>query len=112
ECQNSGMTVKEWCRKKGIRPNTYYRHQRMVREEQNSNVSGSEQQIIPVSVSSELCVTGTPDHDIDRGSNISSCIIRDDMRNIMIRKADIEIELPQETSEKIVIALLRGLREC
>jgi hypothetical protein len=30
----------------------------------------------------------------------------------MIRKEGIEIELPQETSEEMIMALLRGLRQC
>lgn len=31
ECQNSGMSVREWCQSKGLSYNTYYRRLRAVR---------------------------------------------------------------------------------
>ena len=32
ECQESGLSVKEWCLQKGIKPNTYYARLRKLRE--------------------------------------------------------------------------------
>ena len=103
ECQNSGMKIKEWCQMKGISPNTYYRRLRMVRTALLEQDAQTMQQIVPLSSSAALQRFETaaiqppqiPEHE-----------------KVMIRKNGIEIELPQNISEQMLLTLLRGLREC
>ena len=44
------MYVKEWCRQKGINPDTYYQRLRVVREEMLEHAEIEEQKIVPVCV--------------------------------------------------------------
>ena len=74
--------------------------------------SDDSQQIVPVSVSCELTEITAANQDVDIDRAISPAIVQDDVKNIMIRKDGIEIELPQKTSEEMILALLRGLRKC
>ena len=74
--------------------------------------SDDQQQIVPVSVSCEVSGITAANQDINIDRAISPAIVTDDVKNIMIRKEGIEIELPQETSEEMIMALLRGLRQC
>ena len=53
ECQNSGLTVKEWCSNNGINISTYYSRLRIVREEILSR-KPELHSIVPVSLSTEL----------------------------------------------------------
>ena len=111
-CQSSGMKVKDWCYMKGIKPDTYYHHLRVLREEMLKKCSEDSQQIVPVSVSCEVNEITSANQDINIDRAISPAIVQDDVKNIMIRKDGIEIELSQETSEEMIMALLRGLRKC
>lgn len=94
ECQNSGMTVKEWCRRKEISPNTYYTRLRKIREEMLAR-QPELQSIVPVSISAEIA---------NEERNIPEKII--------IRKDGIEIEIPQDSGEHTILALLKGIRQC
>lgn len=111
-CQSSGMKVKDWCYMKGIKPDTYYHHLRVLREEMLKKCLDDPQQIVPVSVSCEVNEITAANQDVDIDRAISPAIVQDDVKNIMIRKDGIEIELPQKTSEEMILALLRGLRKC
>ena len=111
-CQSSGMKVKDWCYMKGIKPDTYYHHLRVLREEVLKKCSDDQQQIVPVSVSCEVSGITAANQDINIDRAISPATVTDDVKNIMIRKDGIEIELPQKTSEEMILALLRGLRKC
>lgn len=105
ECQSSGMSVKDWCRSKGLSCNTYYRHLRIVRLELLEKTEHPMQKIVPISVSTELCEIPVPA--VSQPASItpsSSCVV--------MRKDGIEIELSQSVSEETILALLRGLKQC
>ena len=106
ECQNSGMTVKEWCESSGIKLSTYYSRLKAVREETLSR-QPKLHEIVPVSVSTEL--TG------NRAVLPEKSSFSDKPKStekIIIRKNGVEIELPCNTSEHTITAMLRGLKEC
>ena len=106
ECQNSGQTVKEWCSKNGISPSTYYNRLRAVREEMLSR-QPKLHEIVPVSVSAEL----TEDKAVLSEKSSFSDKPKG-TEKIIIRKNGIEIEIPCDTDEKIITAMLRGRKEC
>ena len=103
ECQASGKKVGDWCDENGINISTYYKRLYVVRSEL---IEESENQhIVPVSVSAAV-------------SDASNSVIADTVKEcscedkIMIRRNGIEIELPQNISGDIVLALLRGRSQC
>ena len=104
ECQGSGMSVKDWCRSKGLSCNTYYRHLRIVRLELLEKTEHHLQKIVPISVASDICKDSIPDTQQTAAAQLPG--------NIMMRKNGIEIELPQNISEDTIIALLKGLKQC
>ena len=78
--QASGMTVKEWCEKNGIKPKTFYYHLRKHRE----NSIGSAPAIVPLGM--PKCTSG-----------------------IRIEKQDLHITLPTDISPKLLIELVHEL---
>lgn len=103
ECQSSGKNVEEWCNENGINISTYYKRLNVIRTEL---IEGSENQsIVPVSVSA--AVSDASNSVI--ANAVKECSCED---KIMMRKNGIEIELPQNISGDIVLALLRGLSQC
>ena len=105
ECQSSGLQVKEWCGNRGLNTNTYYNRLRVIREEILALPESEVQEIVPVSISKEISVNSTektaspPARDSDRDKAI-------------IRRGDIEIELPEKITQDMVLMFLRGLKEC
>jgi hypothetical protein len=104
ECQNSGMSVREWCQSKGLSYNTYYRRLRAVRLDLLKQADSPMQKIVPISVSNELCEAPSPVVPQPAALNSSGSVV--------MRKDGIEIELPQDISEDTILALLRGLKQC
>ena len=103
ECQTSGKNVEEWCNENGINISTYYKRLNVIRTEL---IEESENQsIVPVSVSA--AVSDASNSVI--ANAVKECSCED---KIMMRKNGIEIELPQNISGDIVLALLRGLSQC
>ncbi len=102
ECQSSGMKIRNWCQMKGISCNTYYRRLQIVRTELLAQTEQSMQQIVPLSSAMAL-QSSAPEPVLEASAAYEK---------IMIRKNGIEIELPQEVSEQMLLTLLRGLREC
>ena len=102
ECQSSGMKIRNWCQMKGISCNTYYRRLQIVRTELLAQTEQSMQQIVPLSSAIAL-QPSAPEPVLEASSA---------WEKVMIRKNGIEIELPQEVSEKMLLILLRGLQEC
>ena len=104
ECQASGKKVDEWCRENGINVSTYYKRLNVLRTEL---IEGSEKQsIVPVSVSASVSV---PQNNTvsDTGKEHIS-----DSGKIIIRKDGFEVELSGDTSEDMLMALFRGLKQC
>lgn len=106
ECQNSGQTVKEWCKSIGISPSTYYNRLRAVREEMLLR-QPKLQKIVPVSVSMELTKNNAVFSEKSSFSDKPK-----GTEKIIIRKNNIEIELHGDADEHIITAMLRGLKEC
>ena len=106
ECQNSGQTVKVWCKGIGISPSTYYNRLRAVREEMLLR-QPKLHEIVPVTVSTKL--TG------NRAVLPEKSSFSDKPKSnekIIIRKNGLEVEMPCDADEKIITAMLRGLKEC
>ncbi|WP_298528336.1 IS66 family insertion sequence element accessory protein TnpA [uncultured Ruminococcus sp.] len=104
ECQSSGMKISEWCQMKGISCNTYYRRLRIVRNEFLERSEAPLREIVPLSIVTTptaeevpVAVKKSPDHKSEK---------------VFIRKNGIEIELPQNTDDHTLLALLRGLQQC
>jgi len=108
ECQSSGMHVQEWCRLKGISPNTYYQRLRVIREEVLEHAEMQEQKIVPVCVSE--AITRNPLTEVTDKSRSNAPVSASE--KIIIRKDGMEIEIPQETSEKMILMLMKGLKQC
>lgn len=106
ECQNSGLTVKEWCSNNGINISTYYSRLRIVREEILSR-KPELHSIVPVSLSTELSEQSTAET-IKTGFSDTT----EHAERIIIRKNDVEIEIPCNASENTITAMMRGLKEC
>ena len=102
ECQSSGMKIADWCRMKGISMNTYYRRLRAVR---TALLEKSEQSIVPLSIAAESM-------ELEINPIVTPLTPVQKQDKVIIRKNGIEIELPHDTPEQILLTLLRGLREC
>lgn len=102
ECQSSGMKIADWCRMKGISMNTYYRRLRAVR---TALLEKSEQSIVPLSIAAEST-------ELETNPIVTSLAPVQKQDKVIIRKDGMEIELPQDTPEQMLLTLLRGLREC
>lgn len=106
ECQNSGLTVKEWCSNNGINISTYYSRLRIVREEILSR-KPELHSIVTVSISTELSEQSTAEN-VKTGFSDTT----EHTERIIIRKNDVEIEIPCNASENTITAMMRGLKEC
>ena len=84
DCQNSGMSVKAWCRANGISTGSYYFHLRKIRESVLE-----ENQIIPLEPPKPVSSTG-----------------------IRIESAGITITLPENTAPEQLAAVLSALKSC
>ena len=102
ECQSSGMKIADWCRMKGISMNTYYRRLRAVR---TALLEKSEQSIVPLSIAAESM-------ELETNPIVTPLPPVQKQDKVIIRKNGIEIELPHDTPEQMLLTLLRGLREC
>ena len=106
ECQSSGLPIKEWCKQNGVNVYTYYRRLRTLREEVLETKGTAAPQIVPISISNEISGTAL----IDQTPKSTPVPIADS--KVIMRRDGIEIELPQDISEKTLLVLLRGLKEC
>ena len=67
-CRNSGVPVKEWCRKQGISYSTYYRHEQALlksaQDPSGTPISEQTPQTLPVPFVdvSEMCQTSSKTH--------------------------------------------------
>ena len=110
ECQSSGMTVTAWCKEKGISQHTYYSRLNVVRKELLKRAELPLQQIVPLSVSQSVtCTTATlKTQCIASGAEPE----KSEPQKVIVRKDGIEVEMPPDISEDLLLTLLRGLKEC
>ena len=82
ECQQSGLSVKEWCRQNGINPSTYYTRLRKLREKVC-------REIVPI--------------EAPTGKEIAE---------IKIVSGDITISLPNTVDRETLTSVLAALKSC
>lgn len=93
ECRSSGLSVREWCRERGIIPTTYYRWERDV-------------------LSKAEATTG--EH---RTRFVELPGVRQEERNVPERSATLRVgedsvEIYQDLSPELLKALVEALRRC
>ena len=108
ECQSSGMTVTAWCKEKGIRQHTYYSRLNVVRKELLKRAG-----IVPLSVSQSVtCTTAAVQTQCVADSAEPGKPEPAVPQKMIVRKDGIEVEMPADISERLLLTLLRGLKEC
>ena len=113
ECQSSGMTVTDWCKEKGISQYTYYSRLKVVRKELLKRAEMPLQQIVPLSVSKSVtCTTATVKTQCIAGGAKPDKAEPAVPQKMIIRKDGIEVEMPTDISEGLLLSLLRGMKEC
>lgn len=113
ECQRSGMTVVAWCKENGISQHTYYSRLNVVRKELLKRTKLPLQQIVPLSVSQSVtCATATIQTQCIAGGTEPEEAEPSAPQKIIVRKDGIEVEMPTDISEGLLLTLLRGLKEC
>ncbi len=113
ECQSSGMTVTAWCKEKGISQHTYYSRLNVVRKELLKRADFPLQQIVPLSVSQSVtCATATVQTQCIAGGAEPEKAEPAVPQKVIVRKDGIEVEMPPDISEELLLTLLRCLKEC
>ena len=113
ECQSSGMTVTAWCKEKGISQHTYYSRLNVVRKELLKRAELPLQQIVPLSVSQSVtCTTATVQTQCITSGVEPEKVELAVPQKMIVRKDGIEVEMPPDISEELLLTLLRGLKEC
>ena len=113
ECQSSGMTVTAWCKEKGISQHTYYSRLNVVRKELLERAELPLQQIVPLRVSQSVtCTTAAVQTQCIAGGAEPGKPEPAVPQKMIVRKDGIEVEMPADISERLLLTLLRGLKEC
>ena len=110
ECESSNMSVREWCAANGVNINTYYGRVAALKNDIAKTKKTSTQDIVPLSAVKEK-----PDVPSVVKSETVAVPIRKpvhEKERVILRKEDIEIILPPDISESMILLLLRGLKEC
>ena len=107
------MTVTAWCKEKGISQHTYYSRLNVVRKELLKRAGLPLQQIVPLSVSQSVtCTTATMKTQCIASGAEPEKAEPAFAQKIIVRKDGIEVEMPPDISEELLLTLLRGLKEC
>ena len=113
ECQSSGMTVTAWCKEKGISQHTYNSRLNVVRKELMKRAELPLQQIVPLSVSQSVtCTTATVQTQCITSGVEPEKVEPAVPQKVIVRKDGIEVEMPPDISEELLLTLLRCLKEC
>ena len=110
ECESSNMSVREWCAANGVNVNTYYGRVASLKKDTAKTKKTSTQDIVPLSAVKEK-----PDVPSVAKSETAAVPIRKpvhEKERVILRKEGIEIVLPPDISESMILLLLRGLKEC
>ena len=110
ECESSNMSVREWCAANGVNVNTYYGRVAALKKDTAKTKKTPTQDIVPLSAVKEK-----PDVPSAVKSETVAVPIRKpvhEKKRVILRKEDIEIILPPDISESMILLLLRGLKEC
>lgn len=107
------MTVTAWCKEKGISQHTHYSRLNVVRKELLKRAELSLQQIVPLSVSQSVtCTTAAVQTQCVADSAEPEKAEPAVPQKMIVRKDGIEVEMPPDISEGLLLTLLRGLKEC
>ena len=107
------MTVTAWCKEKGISQHTYYSRLNVVRKELLKRTELPLQQIVPLSVfQSVTCTTATMKTQCVADSAEPEKAEPAFSQKVIVRKDGIEVEMPADISEGLLLTLLKGLKEC
>ncbi len=110
ECESSNMSVREWCAANGMNVNTYYGRVAALKKDTAKTKKTPTQDIVPLSAVKEK-----PDVPSAVKSETVAVPIRKlvhEKERVILRKEDIEIILPPDISESMILLLLRGLKKC
>ena len=110
ECESSNMSVREWCAANGVNVNTYYGRVAALKKDTAKTKKTPTQDIVSLSAVKEK-----PDVPSAVKSETVAVPIRKpvhEKERVILRKEDIEIILPPDISESMILLLLRGLKEC
>ena len=110
ECERSNMSVTEWCAANGMNVNTYYGRVAALKKDTAKTKKTPTQDIVPLSAVKEK-----PDVPSAVKSETVAVPIRKlvhEKERVILRKEDIEIILPPDISESMILLLLRGLKKC
>ena len=107
------MTVTAWCKEKGISQHTYYSRLNVVRKELLKRAELPLQQIVPLSVSQSVtCTTAMVKTECIASGAETEKAEPAVPQKMIVRKDGIEVEVPTDISEGLLLTLLRGLKEC
>ena len=113
ECQSSGMSIAAWCREKGISQHTYYSRLKILRKDLLKRADTPLQQIVPLSVSQSItCTTATMQTQCFTSETVQEKVEQAAPQKMVVRKDGFEVEIPSDISGEMLLALLRGLKEC
>ena len=106
------MTVTAWCKEKGISQHTYYSRLNTVRKELLKRADFPLQQIVPLSVSQSVtCATATVQTQCIAGGAEPEKAEPAVPQKMIVSKDGIEVEMPADISEGLLLTLLRGLKD-
>ena len=98
---------------KGISQHTYYSRLNVVRKELLKRAELPLQQIVPLSVSQSVtCTTAAVQTQCIADSAEPEKAEPAVPQKMIVRKNGIEVEMPADISEGLLLTLLRGLKEC
>ena len=82
--------------------NTYYKRLNVINKERANNADTAAPKIVPLSISA----------DIEKSEPIREFQTNEAHEKLIIRKDGMMIELPSNISERMLLTLLRGLKQC
>ena len=100
------MTVTAWCKEKGISQHTYYSRLNVVRKELLKRAGSPLQQIVPLSVSQSVtCTTAAVQTQCIAGGAEPEKTEPAVPQKMIVRKDGIEVEMPADISEKLLLSI-------
>ena len=96
DCRSSGLTVRQWCKQRGITPTTYYRWERELLS------IGNAAPALPTVSTTTFVELPAPGR---QSRNVADC-------SATLRMGDGCIELYQELNSDLLKAMVEALRSC
>lgn len=109
KCESSNMSVRERCTANGVNVNTYYGRVAALKKDNLKQNKLPVQEIVPLSTGSACCFKCCHNRTFCCFITSQACLCKE---RVILRKEEIEIVLPPDISENMILSLLRGLKEC